>query len=120
MLTFTRAIILEITLEIKIIVRLIDAFSQFIAISIGDFAILWIGKFPFYAAISTNSNKRTWVWTAYTKHTTGQKVGSFRSLNTQKSRRHPTEVECRLFVVQSCLTDVDFTISSNYRLIVHR
>ena len=41
----------------------------------------------------------------------------FSTLKCTQNRRHPTEVECRLFVVQSCLTDADFAISSNYCLI---
>ena len=48
---------------------------------------------------------------------TEQKTDDFQPLNAHKNRRHPTEVGCRLFVVQSCLTDADFAISSNYCLI---
>ena len=57
------------------------------------------------------------IWAAFTKHATGQKASDFRPLNVHKNRRHPTEVECHLFVVQSCLTDANFAISSNYCLI---
>ena len=41
----------------------------------------------------------------------------FSTLKRTQNRRHPTEVECRLFVVQYCLTVADFAISSNYCLI---